>query len=386
MSDVARQKPTKANIVKALTDNYVREIQAAEAYRALAAKETDPKRQAILTRLAETEDAHAASWQERLRQVGVTQVPSAKTSFWKKTQLKSSSLATNLERMEREENRNVAAYEAQKRFGDADLTKLLDDIEADERKHARSVRTLVSTDPANSMNLMLVRERWHKRTGTGWVGDAVYGVNDGLGAVFGIISGVAGFTEAGRYVLISGLAGMIASALSMGAGAYLATKSNREMVEAEVHQEQQEIEQDPAHEREELELLYQLKGFTEHEASVLADRITSDPDLYLRTMVQEELGVSESTFPNPWRSAVSGGLSTAVGAIVPVIPFFFMTGIPAIATAAGISIVAHFLVGAAKSLVTVRSWWRSGLEMTTVGVIEGVVTYSLGLLGASLIH
>ena len=103
-------------------------------------------------------------------------------------------------------------------------------------------------------------------------------------------------------------------------------------------------------------------------------------------MLQEELGVSEEQFPNPWGSALSGSLSTAVGAIVPVIPFFFMQGLSAIIAAAIISIIAHFLVGAAKSLVTVRSWWQSGLEMTIVGVIEGVITYALGYFGSTLLH
>ena len=103
-------------------------------------------------------------------------------------------------------------------------------------------------------------------------------------------------------------------------------------------------------------------------------------------MLQEELGVSEEQFPNPWRSALSGSLSTAIGAIVPIIPFFFMSGYPAVITAAIVSIIAHFLVGAGKSLVTVRTWWQSGLEMTVVGVIEGAITYGLGFLGSMLIH
>ncbi len=371
----------------ALLSNYKREMEAAVSYNQLALKETDPRRRDILMKLSKTEEDHAAKWAEKLRDVGITDLPTIKESSWKKWQRSSSNLATNLERMERDEHQNIAAYEEQKRFKDEEWTRLLNEIQDDERSHAHSVRMLMSdSDPQNSLDLLWSKERWHKRSGTGWVGDAVYGVNDGLGAVFGIISGVAGFSASSRFVLVSGLAGMIASALSMGAGAYLAAKSNREMAEAEIHHEREEIASDPAHEREELELLYQLKGFTEAEAAMVAERITKDPDLYLKTMIQEELGVTEDQFPNPWRSALSGGVSTAVGAIVPVIPFFFMQGIPAILTAAAISIIAHFLVGAAKSLVTVRSWWQSGLEMTLVGVIEGVITYALGFLGSTFLH
>ncbi len=376
-----------SDVIKELQANWEREIQAAQTYRELAEKEPDSTRRSILLKLSATEETHAQKWAEKLRDLGVHETPVAKRSWWKNMQIKSSNLSTNLERMEQEEHRNIAVYEAQKRFGDDDITRLLDEIEEDEKSHARSVRLLVNqTDPENSLKLLWSRERWHKHGNTGWVGDAIYGVNDGLGAVFGIISGVAGFSDTGRAVLVSGLAGMIASALSMGSGAYLATKSNREMVEAEMHHEREEIETDPAHEREELELLYQLKGFSEQEATMLAERITSDKELYLRTMAQEELGISEEQFPNPWRSAVSGAVSTAVGALVPVLPFFFLQGAAAIITAAVISIIAHFLVGAAKSLVTVRSWWKSGLEMTMVGVIEGVITYSLGLLGNSLLR
>lgn len=382
-----KEKMFPSDVIKELQANWEREIQAAQTYHELAEKETDSTRRSILLKLSATEEAHAQKWAEKLRDLGVHETPVAKRSWWKNMQIKSSNLSTNLERMEQEEHRNIAVYEEQKRFGDDDITRLLDEIEEDEKSHARSVRLLVNqTDPENSLKLLWSRERWHKHGNTSWVGDAIYGVNDGLGAVFGIISGVAGFSDTGRAVLVSGLAGMIASALSMGSGAYLATKSNREMVEAEMHHEREEIETDPAHEREELELLYQLKGFSEQEATMLAERITSDKELYLRTMAQEELGISEEQFPNPWRSAVSGAVSTAVGALVPVLPFFFLQGAAAIITAAVISIIAHFLVGAAKSLVTVRSWWKSGLEMTMVGVIEGVITYSLGLLGNSLLR
>lgn len=378
---------TKSDVVAALRQNYRREMEAAATYQQLADKEGDASKKSILEKLADTERDHAKKWADKLRSLGVDDLPKGQPSVFRQMQVRSSSLETNLERMEQEEERNIRSYEAQKQFGDSEINQLLDEIADDERRHARSVRMLVhSNDPKNSLQLLLSRERWHKRNDTGWVGDAVYGVNDGLGAVFGIISGVAGFTATNQYILVSGLAGMIASALSMGAGAYLAAKSNREIVEAEMHHERQEIETDSAHEREELELLYQLKGFTETEARMVAERISSDKELFLKTMTQEELGISEEQFPSPWTSALSGSASTAVGAIVPILPFFFLSGVVAVVTAAIVSIVAHFLVGAAKSLVTVRSWWQSGLEMTVVGVLEGAVTYSLGLLAGHLFH
>jgi len=227
---------------------------------------------------------------------------------------------------------------------------------------------------------MLRRETWHVRAG-GWIGQAIYGVNDGLGAAFGVVSGVAGATQAnGEFVLLSGFAVMVASALSMGSGAYLAMKSEREVYEAEVERERHEIESNPKEELEELELFYQLKGFTEEEARAMAKRLGEKPDQLLKTLVQEELGLSEETFPNEWRAAVSAMVSTAIGATIPVIPFLFTSGMTALIISLVVSTAAHFLVGASKVLVTGRSWLKSGAEMTLVGLGEAAITYAIGLL------
>ncbi|MCL6517185.1 MAG: VIT1/CCC1 transporter family protein [Alicyclobacillus sp.] len=231
------------------------------------------------------------------------------------------------------------------------------------------------------LNKLWKSER-HRQGTSGWVGDAIYGVNDGLGAIFGIIAGVAGYTADTRTILISGFFGALASTLSMGAGAWLATRSENELTETAIRQEREEIEQDPAHEVEELALLYQLKGFTPEESRRIADEIARDPDAMLKTMVLEEFGIHEANQGNPWKSALFGAASTFVGAVIPLIPFFFMSGLPAMLLAAIVSILAHFAVGAAKSLVTVRSWWASGLEMTFVGVLVGAVSYGLGELAA----
>jgi len=175
---------------------------------------------------------------------------------------------------------------------------------------------------------------------------------------------------------------MIASALSMGSGAWLAAKSEREAHEAEVNRERREIEANPEEEREELELMYQLKGFSEEESKLLAKRAAGNPELLLKTKLHEELSLSEGAFPSPWTNALSAGLSTAVGAFIPLVPFFFTGGMTAVAWSLGISIAAHFVVGAAKTLVTGLNWFKSGMEMTIVSVIAAVVTYGLGYLFA----
>jgi VIT1/CCC1 family predicted Fe2+/Mn2+ transporter len=180
-------------------------------------------------------------------------------------------------------------------------------------------------------------------------------------------------------VLTAGLAGAVASALSMATGAFLAERSTAEVMEANVERERQEIAEHPEEEREELSLFYQLKGIDEETADALATRLAEEPDAMLKVLATEEFGASPQSGGNPAQAALAAGLSTGVGAIIPVIPFMFDTGTAAIVAAAVVSLLAHFAVGAAKSLVTLRSWWGAGLEMTAAGVIVGGATYAVGL-------
>jgi VIT1/CCC1 family predicted Fe2+/Mn2+ transporter len=173
---------------------------------------------------------------------------------------------------------------------------------------------------------------------------------------------------------------MLASALSMGSGAYLATKSEREVQDAELRRERKELREHPEEEEEELALFYQLKGIPEAEAKQLAARLIAQPEAALRTLGIEELGMSEQTYPNPWIAALSATLSTAAGAFIPIVPFFFTKGYPAVAMSFAISTGAHFIIGASKTIVTGLSPWRSGGEMTVVGLGEALITYGLGRL------
>ncbi len=131
---------------------------------------------------------------------------------------------------------------------------------------------------------------------------------------------------------------------------------------------------------EELSLFYQLKGVPEDEANALARHLIAQPEQALRTLTSEELGFNEQILSNPWVEAISATLSTAVGAFIPIIPFFFAHGYPAIIASFAISTLSHFLIGAAKTVVTGLSPWKSGTEMTLVGLGEAIITYVLGLL------
>ncbi len=379
----ALDSATKQELIAALRQNWQREMEGVRTYRDLAQRERDTARRNILTKMADAEQRHAQKWEQKLAELGVEppqEQRSLKTRFqgWLRRQLGTDAA---LRQLEGEEDKDIARYEAQARsINDVEAQTMLREVRREEESHGRVIREIIGPiGPQGMLDVMLRRERWHKRGG-GWLGDAIYGANDGLGAVFGIVSGVAGYTggAASNLVLISGLAGMLASALSMGSGAFLATKSEREVYQAEIGREKREIEEDPEEEQEELALFYQLKGFTEDESRMLASRLAEKPEQFLRTLAHEELGLSEDSFPNPWVAAVSATISTALGAFIPIIPFFFLSGITAIIVAAFISLVAHFAVGAAKTLVTGRSWFNSGMEMTVVGGIEAVITYVLG--------
>jgi VIT1/CCC1 family predicted Fe2+/Mn2+ transporter/rubrerythrin len=363
-----------------------REVEAATTYRHLAAREPDPKRKEILTRLADQEDRHATRWAERIA-AATGQAPDRREAERGLTWFQRISDPTVvLHRLEQEENRAEADYDQlMARLSDPADRQIAEDAKIDEADHAVILRALAGSPvptARTALDSILRRERWHVR-GTGWIGDAIYGVNDGLGAVFGIVSGMAGYTGGSEVVLAAGLAGTLASALSMGAGAYLASKSEREVYESEVARERMEIEEDPHEELLELELFYQLKGFSADEARMMAERIQQEPKQFLRTLVHEELGLSEENFPNPLRSTISATLSTAIGGFIPVIPFFFTVGMPAVIASFIISTIAHFVVGASKALVTTRPWWATGLEMTAVGILEAAVTYGVGLAFAA---
>ena len=393
-------KDLDPKLLKMLESNWRSEMEGAATYRALAEAEGDARRKSVLLRLAEAEERHAARWARRLEELGWA-VPTDTESIAPSSTVLEASRTEGLEgaisHLESDEARDIATYSEQaKATDDRPSQQILSDLVKEEQSHARILRSLTKekrpekppeSPPAvlrerarTRLDRILGRERWHARTGS-WLGDAIYGVNDGLGSVFGLVSGVAGATAqtgATNIVLISGLAGMLASALSMGSGAYLAAKSEREVHDSEIARERQEMIENIDEEREELELFYQLKGFTPAEAHKIVEKLAQDPEEMLQALAQEELGITPERYPNPMVSALSAGLSTGVGAFIPIIPFFFLTGMVAIIVAAVISLAAHFAVGAAKSIVTTRSWWSSGMEMTIVGAIEGAVTFVLG--------
>ncbi len=380
-------------LLTALEANWQAEMEGHHTYAALAKGEDDPQRRSALRALAAAEKHHADLWAGRIRELG-GQAP----QYTGSPVGQADSLATRvggadlaLRRLEIDEGRDIAKYGKQlKALADEPSIAILNEVIADEREHyqmlgnlIRSRRPLPALSPEHAQealdSLLNARKEGHPEA-AGWVGDAIYGVNDGLGSIFGIVSGVSGATLGNsHFVLIAGLAGMVASALSMGSGAYLAAKSEREIYEAEFAREREAVEDNEGEAREVLSLSYQIRGLSEEDAERFVEHLAKNKEQLIKALARERLNTSEEALSKPIVSAMSGALSTALGAFIPIIPFFFMAGIKAVIVAAIVSLIAHFAVGALKSLVTIRSWWSSGLEMTIIGAVEGVVTYVIGI-------
>ena len=371
------------------------EVLAAKVY-ALIAQRLPDRQAELVRRIAQVEDRHRMMLEARMHDLGMA-VPDEATvrvGPWLRLQARVAPVDRLLAAREAAEQSDVDDVYGRP-TGDPVTDSLFEDIREQERSHVSTVRELRrggkdSSGPAESdvpgaaeararLDRILARERWHQRGG-GWISDAIYGANDGLASVFGIVAGVSGATGGSSFVLTAGLSAAIASALSMSTGAFLAARSEAEVVAANVERERQEIAEHPEEEKEELSLFYQVKGVDEGTADQLAATIAQHPEAMLQALSAEELGVTQAGTANPAQSALAAGVSTGLGAIIPVIPFMFTTGTTAIVAAAVVSLVAHFLVGAGKSLVTLRSWWSSGLEMTLAGVIVGGATYLVGLV------
>jgi vacuolar iron transporter family protein len=379
----------RTEAVRRLLEAWRGEIQAHAVYLLLAERQSDQRRADIIRKIAEGEAVHRERIEGRLRELG-EQVPDpagVRISPWLRLQARFAPPERILAAMEAREE--VEIRDRYRRpTGDPDTDRVLSSIREDEEDHSRKLQVMQGSAPAaeppggavqKRLDRILGRESWH-RSGSGWISGVIYGANDGLAAVFGIVAGVSGATGGSQFVLLAGLSGAVASGLSMATGAFLAERSVNEVAAANLARERQEIEEHPEEEREELSLFYQLKGLSKEDSDILAEKLSHTPDAMLKALAAEELQGASEEGSNPAQAAFAAGVSTFLGAMVPVLPFFWLRGTAGIVTAAAVSLIAHFIVGAAKSLFTLRTWWSAGLEMTAAGVIVGVVTYAVGLV------
>src|SRR5581483_5026006 len=221
-------------------------------------------------------------------------------------------------------------------------------------------------------------EHHHRDIQGGAARAAVFGVSDGLTSNVSLILGIAGASPASGVVRLAGLAGLIAGSFSMAAGEYLSMKAQTELFEAELDLERREISRRPESERRELAAIYRSRGAAQQTADKLATEMHRDPDLALETHAREERGINPDSLGSPIKAAVSSFLSFAVGALVPLIPWFFARGTGAVLASVALGAVAAVVVGAALSRFTRRSALFSATRQLAVVAAAAVVTYGVG--------
>ncbi len=351
-------------------EHYRDERDAAYLYRALAAVEADRERRALFEKLAVVEDRHVARWQELFAQAG-RPLPAYATAL--RTKLlawtaKHFGTSLVLPLMLAEEGREVQAYLGMARQSSHRQThKAAVEIASDSAVHARELAEVMGREG----------EPWHVGGSGGYLRSVVYGFNDGLTANFGLVAGVIGANVAPHIVIISGVAGAIADALSMGSSGYLAAKSEAEVQAHQIDMERHEMRLMPDLEEEELAVIYEAKGLPPERARETARAMMKDPAQALDAMVREELNIHPAELA-PLKDGLVTGTATAIGAFIPIAPFFVLDHGAAVWMSLAISMLAHFAIGAARSMFTGRSVWASGRDMFVVGFGVAAVGYLIG--------
>src|SRR5690348_15207319 len=371
-SDSAKRAAATPDL-EAFEHHWQDEADAAYLYRLLSDAEPDSKKRDLYRRLAEVEDRHVEIWAKLLAEHGrsVRQFrPSRRTRLLAMLG-RIFGPGFLLPMLLAEEGREVKGY--------LDMHRTTARGVAGREEALTLARE--SAEHATTLNGVSGRqgEPWHRIESGGFLRNVVYGFNDGLTANFGLVAGVIGASaeQAHHTVILAGVAGLIADALSMGSSGYLAAKSEQEVYANEIAMERDEIALMPEVERDELALIYEAKGMTTESARALATEVMGDPKRMLQEQVQEELGIGDPHM-SPLREGWVTGTATAVGAFLPVFPFLVWSGETAVIVAFIISMLSHFLVGAARSVFTGRSVFRSGLDMFVVGLGVAAVGYVVG--------
>jgi len=361
---------------KLLIDNWRGERNAAALYRALARREKSPQRAELLEEIAQAEDRHAAVMEQRLREMGVA-LPKHRLG----PRVRVMSLLARvfgakavLPIVESFEAKDLNAYRG------PEQDPAVQALAADERGHFRTIGRMARSSPAALPVTAEIaqHERWHRSGGSGTLRASIFGVSDGLVSNLSLVMGFAGAQAEAKFVLLAGIAGLLAGAGSMAAGEYVSMRSQRELYERQIKLEEMELLLAPEEERAELALIYRAKGVPADEAEVLADRILENKETALDTLVREELGLDPSELGSPWGASIGSFLAFAAGAIVPVVPYFLGAGWLHLAISAALSGAALFLVGVGVSLFTGRDAWYSGARQLLIGAAAAGVTYGIG--------
>lgn len=260
------------------------------------------------------------------------------------------------------------------------------EITGTENNHVTILRSILEKEEKVTGTQLSKFERKHRSVGGNAIRAAVLGGNDGLVSNFSLIMGIAGATAGQEGVLLAGLAGLLAGALSMSLGEWISVKSSQELYENQMQIEMEELETNPEGEMKELALIYIAKGIPEDQAHEMAEEIMKDKDRAHDVLVREELGINaEELKGSAVEAAVYSFILFAIGAIIPVIPFFFTSGMKAVLISVALSTVGLFLIGAAITLFTGKNVWLSGIRQVLFGLAAAAITFGIGkLIGVSV--
>lgn len=361
--------------------NLQAEIDGAALYRALADIEAGSELATVYTRMAEAEERHANIWRAKLLDAKGTDLPGQ--PGWRTQTL--IALARRfgpgfiLPTVTQREQADSERYRDQPEAREARMA-------ADERSHARLFQAIGEQTAGLPGEAIARLEGRHRSGGGNALRAAVLGANDGLVSNASLVMGVAGAELAGRSILITGLAGLLAGSLSMALGEWLSVQSARELYERQIGIEREELLAAPEEEAEELALIYQAKGLPVNQARELGRRLAQDPQAALDTLAREELGVDPAELGgSAWEAAITSFLLFSAGAIIPVLPYFFTEGTTAVILSVTLSVIGLFIIGAAITIITGRSALLSGLRQVLFGVVAAAITFGVGrLFGASL--
>ncbi len=208
--------------------------------------------------------------------------------------------------------------------------------------------------------------------------EVVFGMQDGLLTTLGVVTSVAGATANTGTVLVAGFAEALAGALALAAGEYQAAKAQQDLHASEIAKERIELEEKPQEEHHELRAIFQREGLSHSSAEAVTELLSEHPELLFRTHVEKELGLRVEEFQSPGRNAAVMGFSFIIAALIPILPYLFLGASPALYLSVGLTILALFAIGLGKAQVTSRGYWRSGLEVVSIGLAAAVATYALG--------
>jgi VIT1/CCC1 family predicted Fe2+/Mn2+ transporter len=362
-----------------LLENLTDEMNGAALYDALATAEKDQRLAEVYRRLANVEHRHADRWRKKLEDAGETLPPfrpswRTRTLGWLATRFGAGSVLSSVQSLER--------ADIDKYAGQSDAS----DFHLDEQSHSRVIHMMSTMRGGFAGTDVAKLEGRHRSAGGNALRAAVLGANDGLVSNLSLVMGVAGAAMSGPTILITGLAGLLAGAGSMAMGEWLSVQSSRELYMHQLETEEEELRTAPEEEEEELALIYQARGLDAEQAKAFAKSMMANKDTALDTLAREELGIDPDELGgSAWVAAITSFLLFSIGAIVPVLPFFWATGMSAVVQSVVMSTVALFVVGAAITLFTGRPVLFSGSRQVAFGLLAAGLTYAVGrMVGVSL--